>query len=58
MNNDVGQMSEDCFYLNVWTPAKSADERLPVMVWIHGGGFAIGAPGKGFIANITFVELE
>lgn len=45
MKNSVGKMSEDCLYLNVWAPAASQNEKLPVMVWIHGGGFAIGAPG-------------
>jgi para-nitrobenzyl esterase len=35
--------SEDCLYLNVWTPARGADERRTVMVWIHGGAFAMGA---------------
>jgi para-nitrobenzyl esterase len=34
--------SEDCLYLNVWSPAKSAAEKLPVMVWIYGGGFTSG----------------
>lgn len=36
-------MSEDCLYLNIWTPAETASDRLPVMVWIHGGAFMFGS---------------
>jgi len=41
-------MSEDCLYLNVWTAATSANDKRPVMVWLHPGGYTSGsgaAPG-------------
>ena len=42
----VTPMSEDCLALNVFTPALGAGHRLPVMVWLHGGGYALGT-GSG-----------
>lgn len=43
-NWDDGYAGEDCLRANVWTPAKSADgHKRPVMVWLHGGGFAAGS---------------
>jgi para-nitrobenzyl esterase len=35
--------SEDCLFLNVWTPILEREARLPVMVWIHGGAFSMGS---------------
>ena len=40
------QMGEDCLYLNVWTTAKSAKARQPVLLMFHGGGFAAGSASE------------
>lgn len=39
-------MGEDCLYLNIWTPAKKADEKLPVLVWYFGGALQWGYPSE------------
>ena len=39
--------SEDCLSLNIWAPAKASSVRLPVMVWIYGGGFVSGTTSEG-----------
>jgi para-nitrobenzyl esterase len=36
-------ISEDCLHLNIWTPAKAWHKRLPVIVWIYGGGYINGS---------------
>jgi para-nitrobenzyl esterase len=44
---DVGPTSEDCLYLNVWTPAADEGAR-PVLFWVHGGAFTAGAGSEPF----------
>jgi para-nitrobenzyl esterase len=46
--NPASGKSEDCLYLNIWTPALSKDDKIPVLVWIHGGGFSFGDPADPF----------
>lgn len=40
---EIGPQSEDCLYLNVWSPNTNSAAKLPVMVWIHGGALVVGA---------------
>jgi carboxylesterase type B len=43
-------LSEDCLYLNIWTPAKIRQQPLAVMVWIYGGGFETG--------SVEFIQIN
>jgi para-nitrobenzyl esterase len=49
-------MSEDCLYLNVWTPAVKPKVRFPVMVWIHGGAFMGGAGTDPIFAGEELIK--
>lgn len=50
--------SEDCLYLNVWTNAEDSAAELPVMVWIHGGGWAFGASSQSVYDGEHFATKD
>jgi len=59
---DPAEQSEDCLHLNVWTAAESPKEKLPVMVWIHGGSLkhesgSVGAYGGANLARKGVVAV-
>ena len=47
---------EDCLYVNVWTPAKRGSAKLPVMVWIYGGGFVNGGSSPAVYDGTPFAK--
>ncbi|MDJ0865391.1 MAG: carboxylesterase/lipase family protein [Myxococcota bacterium] len=50
-----GGLSQDCLYLNVWTPACDGARR-PVMVWIHGGAFTLGSGSTALYAGTRLAQ--
>jgi para-nitrobenzyl esterase len=55
-NNLIDNMSEDCLCLNVWTTQVNKSKKLPVMVWIHGGGLNMGTTSRSYYNGRYFAE--
>jgi para-nitrobenzyl esterase len=55
---DLDKSSEDCLTLNIWSGADQRHEQLPVMVWIHGGGYSNGSGNIPRLNNPAFVGKD
>jgi para-nitrobenzyl esterase len=53
-----GEVSEDCLFLNIWTPALMDGVKRPVMVWLHGGGFTGGSGDWGWTDGAHLAQNE
>ena len=56
MNFGTPKMSEDCLYLNVWTPAKTMKEKLPVVIYFNGGGLMAGSGSEPRYAGLSMAR--
>ena len=57
VGREFGETNEDCLYLNVWAPAQRPDAKLPVMVWIHGGGHTTGSGSASYYNGEKLARL-
>jgi para-nitrobenzyl esterase len=53
-----GLQGEDCLRLTIWVPSEPVDEKLPVLVWFHGGAFMTGAGSLPYYSGLRFSRTE